>query len=467
MWNSCKTLVFVLVVLVFAAGGWWSAEASEAAKPAGRTPVIADAIEGSVVDAKGKAIAGARLAITASFNEHWVCSEVELLGETTSDSRGFFRLPIRPLPPKKLSTLFCAGVVVSASGYGVRVEYVELNGLRKMPAIKLEKERSPIGGRLVDETGKPVAGLRVHLRSVQCWNCRPSIESPGVETRAWPQAATTDAEGRFAFHNIGRAFSFPMTVEIFLYDAAETPKTRQVVAVGESKGVDFRILPVVQGRVTCRESGLPIAAADILVIDSYTVWLSVQSVMGSHFHTTTDTQGRFLLWHGGGGTTTMSIEAPAGMPRLTARQRLPTDPRTAIFVTNIALPRGIMLRGKVVEAETGIPVKSAGLMYYSDASECPMFPKVAFGESKAVTDAAGIFEVEIADGRGSLSIWRSKEHDFRSVAWSKIENGVPVPVSPQGESGFKVVRRSGSDAREMLIEVRRLPPAKKNGARTF
>jgi hypothetical protein len=137
------------------------------------------------------------------------------------------------------------------------------------------------------------------------------------------------------------------------------------------------------------------------------------------------------------------------------------------LVVNIALPRGILLRGKIVEAGTGVPVKDAQLASYSVGVEYPMFPKAAFVGSKAVTDAAGRFEVAVTAGRGGLSIWRTKEHDLRSVAWSSVKDGVPTPVPSHPESSFKVVKRPGTDAREILIEVRQLPPAKGSGDRVL
>lgn len=477
MWSSCKTAVSVLAGLVLAAGGWWSqsgrVEAAEPVESAGRElqkagAIASGAIEGFVVDGKGRPIAGACLAVVACFERLRACSPTELLGETTSDARGFYRLQMRPLSPETLSErLRDASVVVSAPGYGVRVENVDLNSPHKMPAIKLENERAPVGGRLVDEKGKPVVGLRVHLRSIGGWSYSGSIESPGVETRAWPQAATTDAEGRFAFHNIGCDRPFPMTLEIFLHDSADNPRTREVVAIRESKDLDFCIFPVVQGTVTCRESGLPIAAANIVVVDGSTIRSSVQYFLSSLSYTKTDSRGRFLLWHDHVEQTAITIEPPDGSLRLTAKQRLPTDSRPAILVTNIALPRGILLRGKVVEAGTGVAVKNAYLAPDCDLTERPMSPKTVFVDREATTDATGQFEILVGPGRGGFSIARNNEHESRSVAWSKIENGVPTPFPALPERGFKIVGQPGSDSQHIIVEVRRLPPAKRNGDRAL
>ena len=74
-------------------------------------------------------------------------------------------------------------IAADADGYGEAYARLALDAnTGRLPTLKLPRADASVGGTVVDPTGKPVAGITVHLNN-------------GMS----PKTAVTDADGRFSF----------------------------------------------------------------------------------------------------------------------------------------------------------------------------------------------------------------------------------------------------------------------------
>src|SRR5262249_56635854 len=77
----------------------------------------------------------------------------------------------------------------------------------------------------------------------------------------------------------------------------------------------------------------------------------------------TDAEGRFRLHPARGRGFLVTAYADEGQPYLTVRKQLLWPKGRAKARMDLALPRGILVRGKVTEAPSGKPVAGAGVYY--------------------------------------------------------------------------------------------------------
>lgn len=129
-------------------------------------------LPGLITDDQGKPIAGARIQLSETI-------------AVTGFGRGG---PIitGPLGQYEIPDLYTDSdyhIAADAEGYGEAQSRLSLNpNTRELPTLKLPRASATTGGRVVDETGKPLAGITVHLNN-------------GMS----PKTAVTDKDGRFLF----------------------------------------------------------------------------------------------------------------------------------------------------------------------------------------------------------------------------------------------------------------------------
>jgi protocatechuate 3,4-dioxygenase beta subunit len=165
------------------------------------------AISGLVTDAAdGKPIMGARVqVITWQGNYGTTMGKPEL-----TDAEG--RYSIRGLSPDGAYSLNA-----EADDYGQGGAAVTLDPDRETTQaqpLQLDRLTARIGGRVVDASGKPVAGVRVEINGSRNGN----------------RTTVTDAEGRFTFKVLDG--SVPL---IFLRDLEGNPRSTQGVRAGDEK----------------------------------------------------------------------------------------------------------------------------------------------------------------------------------------------------------------------------------------
>ena len=144
---------------------------------------------------------------------------------------------------------------------------------------------------------------------------------------------------------------------------------------------------MIEGRVVYGDTGKPAAKA----------WVS---------GTQTDADGRFLLRFAGRAAVTLKVYAPEGEPYLNIFHRAQWEKGAVKQEVKIALPRGVLVRGKVTEAGSGKPVAGAGVQFWPQDDNAPGRPKNALtGWSYSeVTRDDGTFRMAVFPGAGHLLV---------------------------------------------------------------
>ena len=242
------------------------------AKPApGRMFVV-----GRVVDPDGKPVPGATVtaSVQAKFSQAWSALArpvLDEIGHISADESGRFRVDA----PRTSSSRHDAFVAIAlAPGFGVGWVKVDPDADQPTADIKLEPEQV-IEGRVFDVQCRPAQGVTVSVASIEHQSVHASetrtvegvVEGPIYDwTRvndlpAWPKPATTDAEGRFAIHGVGRGVKVGLSVidPRFALDVIDV-ETDNAAGV---KTVTATLEPgkIFTGRVTDAETGKPVPHA--------------------------------------------------------------------------------------------------------------------------------------------------------------------------------------------------------------
>jgi RNA polymerase sigma factor (sigma-70 family) len=323
------------------------------------------------------------------------------IGDARADGSGRFRLDAPRTSSSRYDTF---GAVANAPGYGTG--WVELDPDADQPTADITlRPEHVIHGRLFDVQGRPVSGVTISV-----WLMRHALpRAPGVargrfegitywwtnanDFPAWPRPATTDAEGRFTLRGVGR------NVRVFL--TAYHPRfALQRIEIetddsSESKPIRMAMEPakIIAGRVTYGDTGKPVAYAKLGVGGG--------SVAETDFEA--DAEGRFRINPPSGDRYTVSAWPPAGQPYLTINQRLDWPKGAVERSLDLALPRGVSIRGEVTEEGSGQPIAGATVRFLTHA-ELQVSPAERSGSTVLDTAADGAFQFGASPSPGYLSV---------------------------------------------------------------
>ncbi len=260
------------------------------------------------------------------------------------------------------------GVVALAPGFGAAWTELDPDDERPTADIALRPEQV-IEGRLFDLQGRPVAGVRVSVTSIDREPpprvVRAGNRFDGValgattvnDFPAWPRPAITDSDGRFTVHGVGRgqhaalaAHHPQFALEVIQVEADDASRTRAVRAA----------LPpaqVIKVRVTYADTGRPAPHAALRVSASRKIAGRGIMVLDES-ETGADGRARVNSWMADG-ISNIWAQPPEGEPYLPAHGRINWPKGTLEQSLDLALPRGVPVRGKVTEEGTGRPVAGA------------------------------------------------------------------------------------------------------------
>ncbi len=396
--GQAKTLAAVLLLLAaLAAGGAWltvrgpgpagSAAAAECPPaPTGRKPAATPAkrpearkekpavedmtVTGRVLDAAGKPVAGAHVAVVArqalrlSSWERWAWHRNEVVGQVRTNAEGRYRLSV---PRTAAGNFRQVRVVAAGPGHGLGWQALDPDARAAAAEVRLGPPQV-VRGRLLDLQGIPAAGVKVRVVQV----ARKPVKGQGGDTLRVPQAglplggntATSDARGYFTLQGFGADCKLELEINDPRYAHVEEVE----IDTGDRKQAEeFRLVlsppRIVEGRVTCADTGKPVAGARVEVFA-----LGDSSVAGK-----TDAAGRYRITISPvskdtrfGNTRGVAVVAgpPPGGPYLRTWKEL-TWPDGAVVrqTADVALARGVIVRGTITEAGTGRPVAGAYVAY--------------------------------------------------------------------------------------------------------
>ena len=426
---------------------------------------------GQVVDEAGNPIAGVTVSAVRSRGVPYQYNvyEYDQVATIQTDALGQFEMKIAPaeiLPgslPGGYGQWMPANFIATAPGYALnwaKESKGDEGGSNDQPiSLRLSKTLSPIRGKLLKPDGTPAAGIEVQVKQltssisdeVKRWLDDETMKSPPTKPYAYgksfsslsnkhpalPAKVITDASGQFELDGI----SDRHMATLFLSGQGMMRESISVVnhamrdfQIGDQLyvGSKFEVTLIqgvtVEGNVCCAETGQPLAGVGIAV----TTPSGRYGYMVDKGRAKTDSKGRFQV----DGLppvvgVKLELEPASDQPYLATRQlEIPGygEPRQAKM--ELKLRRGVFIRGRLTDADTGKPVAgkvifsplksnphAANYQRYSDAMNWRLSPSQG-----TPTNEKGEFRIVGIPGRGILSAVGARPQDWcTSFGVEKIE----------------------------------------------
>ena len=199
--------------------------------------------------------------------------------------------------------------------------------LRDLSAVMVMKKGLTVSGKVTDKRGKPIIGARIYDTEDYWW-------------RSTKPFAETDAQGQF------QSNANPGTVTWSVQAPGYAPDLRVVTIKEGMLPVEFRLEPghVIEGNVT-DQAGKPVEGASVSAED----WRGNRRRL--HLVAKTDAEGNFKITDAPADEVTFDI----GKQGYMILEKYPMKPGKDKY--NITLRSTLKVRGAVLDAQTGQPIK--------------------------------------------------------------------------------------------------------------
>ncbi len=410
---------------------WWALPALLliATARAGDDPTPPMTVTGRVLDPAGKPVPHAAVTVFVRSKLSDRPLPFSVFGMTTAferrcDGSGRFRIELARTSSARHHTLT---ITALAPGYGM--SWAELDPDAESPTVDVAlRPEQIIRGRLFDVKGQPAGGVRIAVRMARYVIRREigditrpdAYDRPWLDSPAWPASAISDDGGRFTVRGLGRGPSYSLSTD----DPRFTPylgsiRTDDGAAISgrlsryvggirvepgpDPKPITITVQPArsLTGRVTDADTGQPVPHALVCSLGMR--------------RSEADGDGRFRIAARAVGRLNrfmIRAAAPEGAPYLVA-EKDGEWPRGALEQSvDLALTRGVVVRGRVIEEGTGRPVAGAIVRVAPYRS-----PQQIAGRScvPAVTGPDGTYRVAAPPGPGYLVVQGSDEYVLREV----------------------------------------------------
>jgi RNA polymerase sigma factor (sigma-70 family) len=437
-------------------------------------------VRGRVIDPKGNPVAGAVVHTTY----------LDSRASSGPDGRFVMRVP-RPGRSQLMTDHSLPWLIAAAPGFGMGWARGALqNGASGEATIRLVEEGPPIEGRIVDLEGRPVARARIRLDGFYYVRSARGAYAEAGDLSAWFArakdadarvlysglgfvaarfvAVNTDADGRFRLTGIGRErialfFVEGPTIATFLLNAMtrdgpevramdrRSAKVKTTIFHGARFAYSAEPTQPIEGIVRDKDTGRPIAG------------MRLRGAVQERFsppgvETTTDERGRYRLTGLPRASRYLLLVEPVrGQPYTKATLRAPaSSPAFEPVGFDIALKRGIVVRGRVRDKATGRPVPGHVNVYaLADNPHVREFPGYAeSGEPRVPVGDDGRFEVVALPGRSIIACTSDRARYRLGVGAAAIYG-----YDPRSRTISAVPNRCDADDYHALAEVDLLPGA--------
>jgi RNA polymerase sigma factor (sigma-70 family) len=410
-------------------------------------------VSGQVCDANDKPLAKADVAlIGVARNRHRGLigfNQTRQLASTRTDKEGHFRLTV---PNDRAKSFDFVQIVAAASGHGVGWQSFKSGALEQEVTFRLTAEQI-IPGRLIDLQGQPVKGAKVHVAFLEAKNARVPVypfTDPPKDIPGWPATATTDEKGKFVIRGVGRDQTATLLVNDDRF--ARHSLIVNTGAKGKLQEIQEVLTParLLQGTVVAEDTGKPLTKVLIRITSHGRSSTFSGGTVGSTSSTSSGTVGSGSSTFGGAsGSTSISrsnvtlqtwtdekgrfqVNCPVaegyygievfpveGSPYLCFAKGIPWPKGKVKQEVEIKVPRGVIVRGKVTEADSGKPVAGAFIDYHAQRGNNPLFRYQVLSwyvrPIEYVTTAAdGTFQATVPPGPGHLFV-KGPTRDFVQV----------------------------------------------------
>jgi RNA polymerase sigma factor (sigma-70 family) len=319
-----------------------------------------DAVEfaGLVLDAKGKPAGGAEVVLLGEPKSNPpdnVGFSPKALAHGRADGDGRFGLSVTRTALGDYRAVYA---ITGKAGHGLAWAHADLKLPSHETRLRLALEKV-VRGRLLDLQGQPAVGVRVSVSMLHgpAWKDGgvTAFVSPPEGFTAWPGPATTGKDGKFTIRGLSPDLGGALAI-----DGEEFTATHAAIKAGKenrNQEVNLTLAParILEGVITAADTGKPVPKARIVCLDG-----------GAPAYGQTDEKGRYRLRVAGGGQpglpTGVSVTPPEGQPYLGSNAPLEWPQGAVKHRINLALPRGVVVRGIVTDAATSKPVAGAKAM---------------------------------------------------------------------------------------------------------
>jgi beta-lactamase regulating signal transducer with metallopeptidase domain/protocatechuate 3,4-dioxygenase beta subunit len=410
-----------------------------------------NSVRGQVLGPDGRPAVGAHVAAIARHAVIGRGGELApdgvVLGEATTDEQGRYQLSIAGASSKTHRDAF---IVARADKTALAWQKLDVNATEVNASFDL-KPAETITGRLVDIEGQSAAGVRLQVATVSATAMGQTFAREGVAfwrpkslPAAWPQPAESDAQGRFSIGGIPADHGFFLTVEgderfarqelalnTGMSDQrGERDGTYRPQVVKNAKSGDDFVLTlapsqIFTGRVTYEDTGEPAPFSHLTVWASQQEYGSMVLVGGR-----TDAEGRYRINPHPGIRFGVTAYAPKGAAYLTRQvNHIAWTSGERTKEINVKLPRGVLVRGQVLEEGSGTPVPGASVQYHPEKANNPNDKDdiLTGWQATEVSDDEGRFEIVVLRGPGRLLV-RGPNGEFvlRETSNYELYNGRPA-----------------------------------------
>lgn len=470
--SSVYTKYFLLaLVLLLAGGGYWAERTWNAPRPeqAGAIAVLPPpassarhtnrgmppngeqaTLSGIVVDPVGSPVAGAEVAVFGlrSLRSGKRNVQHEVLARGRSDEAGRFHLDVpRSDTIWSLRTAF-VHLWVAASGHAPVT--IRLPWRPDSPPVEVRLlPPDVIRGQLLDDRDRPATQVRVFASQVGDI-CLEPIEEPNHASpnrpAHWPVPVTTDAEGRFTLRglNLKQGVGLHVCDDRYALRKVLLEPSRWSNRVGTLRLASARLL---EGRIIA-VGGMPQASAQLNV----TARDVFGRVRGSALQTRTNASGVFRVHLPVADSYRVEAFAADGAPFLGIAQDVPWPADAARRDVELTLPRGILVRGVVTDAESGMPVPGAYVQFRSlDAWAVPAGVLTGM-KSFATGGADGRFRLVVPKAAGLLLVHEASG-DYATEEWDDRLPNTSGRI--HANRVLAVDAAHGAEVREVRVALRR------------
>ncbi len=306
-------------------------------------------------------------------------------------------------------------VTAMATGYGIG--WAEIGPDADPPATDITlRAEQVIRGRLFDVQGQPARGVALRVQGMipdvnrgLARIIRPVVlERPWRDLPAWPGPAVSDEQGRFTLRGLGRGPTYMLFVDdprfgiqTAMLRTDDNDNARPVAAVvsqikvepgPDPKPIAIALEPArtITGRVTFADTGQPVPHALIAF-----GLLRYQADDQGRFRAAAPAIGARL------GRFNLRAQSPDGAPYLIAMKRGEWPKGSVEQSVDIALTRGVVVRGKITEEGTGRPIAGAVVCVTPNAASGGRFVNAS---NSAATGPDGSYCVAEQPGPGYLIV---------------------------------------------------------------
>ena len=455
-------------------------------------------IHGRITGVDGKPAAGADVAVIARRNSIGrggdLDSRADVLAETKSDSDGRYEIELTGVSSR---THQSANLIARSSGTALAWRRLNLDAGEVEASFELQPEQ-PISGKLVDIEGQPAPGVRFQVASVMAGASASNLQEPAEGVgysewyshdphlpNAWPQLVETDRDGRFTIHGIPKEHGVWLQVEgddrfapqsLVLNsgmseqrgerDATYRPQVVKNLKPGEEAVLPLAPAQLFTGTVRYEDSKEPAPHARLVIGASQQKFGSWISIAGK-----ADEKGYYKTSPSPGIQFDVLAYPPDNAPYLVRQiKSIPWDAGAKSKTVDIKLPRGVLVRGKVLEEGSNSPIAGASVQYAPEGANNPnALDSIITGwQDSHLTDNRGRFQIVVLPGPGRLLVdGPTNGFVFQEVTERELHNGKPgwrrnyvhgierVNPAPKETSLDIVVRlKRGATVRGELVDER-------------